>query len=506
MRMGCRVRAAPLLGLVLAVTVLGASASAGEVVVTVSGSGARAEVDSEAGGRVQSHTPAPAAPAPPSTPSPSLAPRQALDRLPPPSTPALPVGGVVARVLLDVSETLQQSSSTLRWFVSGFPEIGRTVDPADRTNPEPPATGPRQLDRVWGLWPGDVEDPEAGLFDGTLLGGAWEGLAPDRVCDVFDIVVQELRSVLGGAADAWRDVSVESLDGRPLLLESTSVHAGIPADAPTGLAVEELRFGQRFEVPDARLPPPAESGLSPAARAQAGGPLASPFGDGSASRVATAAGVAARSVERLPDLSPAPAPATPAFHARAREETPALSVLERPAVAATVLLLGLALLGAVLYHRIRAHQALEHPVRRRIFETIRARKGASPSVLAAELGLHWTAVGYHLRVLERSGMARSVRRGRAVVFVAAGEVAHVGQAAVSASSREVLCAVAADPGRRLAEYARALGVPLPLLHYHVRRLVEAGDLVHVAGPGRRKRYAPAPETAVPALRGNDRVV
>ncbi|HLF23895.1 MAG TPA: helix-turn-helix transcriptional regulator, partial [Burkholderiales bacterium] len=149
---------------------------------------------------------------------------------------------------------------------------------------------------------------------------------------------------------------------------------------------------------------------------------------------------------------------------------------DRPHVAMAIICIFAAILGAILYHRIRAGEVLEHPLRRQILDAIQAQGHCNATALAAEFGVHWTAVGYHARVLEREGLLRRVRCGRVTLLVPFHRWAKTGLADGSPAARAVLEAFRAEPGKPLSHYARVLGCSVPNVFYHRKRLVATGEL------------------------------
>jgi DNA-binding transcriptional ArsR family regulator len=87
--------------------------------------------------------------------------------------------------------------------------------------------------------------------------------------------------------------------------------------------------------------------------------------------------------------------------------------------------------------------ALADPTRRQVLEALASRPAASASALARELPISRQMVLKHLAVLQESGLARSTRAGREVLFQV--------RTAPLAETAEWLSSLAAQWDSRLAE-------------------------------------------------------
>jgi hypothetical protein len=150
-----------------------------------------------------------------------------------------------------------------------------------------------------------------------------------------------------------------------------------------------------------------------------------------------------------------------------------------PLEAAIVLgLLGLSLLAAAFYHRIRPPAALDQALRASIHERLRQDGGVVATYLARDLGVNRTTVAHHLRTLERLGLARHVRRGRVAVWLPVGERDAPPYSRFSAEpARRLRDAIAAQPGVTLGRAALAAGLSKSHAHYHLQRLLASGEVV-----------------------------
>lgn len=145
-----------------------------------------------------------------------------------------------------------------------------------------------------------------------------------------------------------------------------------------------------------------------------------------------------------------------------------------------------ALLVAALFTRFTRDDAGAHPTRARLLGEVRSAPGASTAGLARALGLNEGTALYHLRVLERSGLAKSLAVGRERQWFEAGMRA---ADEPSHARRRVLDAIEAAPGSTLTEVARGVGVAKSTAHHHVAALAKEGR-VEPARTGRTLRLYP----------------
>lgn len=142
-------------------------------------------------------------------------------------------------------------------------------------------------------------------------------------------------------------------------------------------------------------------------------------------------------------------------------------------------LAALALLAPVvaLYRRILPSRALVHPLREQLLQRVRDHPGIHESQLAREMGLRHTHVQYHLRVLEEAGVLETRRFGglKCIFELGRHSPAEKAMAMVERGrSREVLLAVAGEPGIPQRALARRLGMSESSVKWHLDRLEQAG--------------------------------
>ncbi|HWH07701.1 MAG TPA: helix-turn-helix domain-containing protein [Candidatus Thermoplasmatota archaeon] len=164
------------------------------------------------------------------------------------------------------------------------------------------------------------------------------------------------------------------------------------------------------------------------------------------------------------------------------------------APAAGLLLLGLgawawrrrAWLAAALFTRLSREDVRAHPARARLLDGARRAPGASTAALARALAMNEGTALYHLRVLERAGLLKSLAVGRERRWTEAGASP---EARTPPARARVLDAVRGAPGASLTDVSRALGVAKSTAHHHVAALVAEGR-VEARRSGRALRLYP----------------
>ncbi|HWH08191.1 MAG TPA: winged helix-turn-helix transcriptional regulator, partial [Candidatus Thermoplasmatota archaeon] len=173
--------------------------------------------------------------------------------------------------------------------------------------------------------------------------------------------------------------------------------------------------------------------------------------------------------------------------------TPRLAPPVRDAGGGVLALLALALLGrlvvAPLYHRLGPSDVLANANRRRIYEAVRARPGASVVELVAAVGLSRILVRHHLKMLEAHKLVRAtVWRRRRTYAVAGSEAGRAACELKDATRRRVAAALARAGRATQKQLAQELGISQRLVSYHLARL-EASALVRAEGKAPRTYVA-----------------
>jgi predicted transcriptional regulator len=149
---------------------------------------------------------------------------------------------------------------------------------------------------------------------------------------------------------------------------------------------------------------------------------------------------------------------------------------------------------AALYTRIAKERLLDHGSRDRLLTVIRERPGLPVTDLADAAGVPRNTATYHLRRLEREGLAVSQRSGRVRVWFVPGGLARKDEASAFAAlrhdtTRAIAMEVAAQPGLDQQALCARFGLAPSLAHWHADRLVQSG-LVRKERDGRHVRYYP----------------
>lgn len=141
-----------------------------------------------------------------------------------------------------------------------------------------------------------------------------------------------------------------------------------------------------------------------------------------------------------------------------------------------------------LFSRLETGKVLSHPLRGRLFTTVRQRPGVSPQELVTVHGAGWSTVVYHLRVLEQHGLVTGVRDGRHRRFFdsTSGRWAN-GRKTILATllnptSARVACLVKNEPGVAQRELAERMELAPSSVNWHVRRLAKVGLVARVRRP------------------------
>lgn len=174
-----------------------------------------------------------------------------------------------------------------------------------------------------------------------------------------------------------------------------------------------------------------------------------------------------------------------------------------PAPDAPPLALGLLILAMLavpawlLSRRIGAADALENANRARVFALVAQKPAVTPAEVRDALGIHYTSVVHHLRMLEEAGHIRTERaQGRIRCFENGGRYDPVERATLAAlrhpTVERLLRVLAWNAGIQQAHAARKAGIRRTLAKHHVDRLNAVGVVERERlGPRVRLRLAPA---------------
>lgn len=151
----------------------------------------------------------------------------------------------------------------------------------------------------------------------------------------------------------------------------------------------------------------------------------------------------------------------------------------------------LAMAGGVKY--IDRTNVLKSPVRKEMFEFIRANPGVYLREISRRLDINPTNTMWHLRKLTEAELIRcQLANGLKVYYPLEGGVKTRQQAIVNSilrndNARTIVAFLAAHPGAHQREIARALGVNHGTVRWHLKKLVEA-DITNEHRDGSQFKY------------------
>lgn len=160
---------------------------------------------------------------------------------------------------------------------------------------------------------------------------------------------------------------------------------------------------------------------------------------------------------------------------------------------------------AALFSRIREEDLAGHPTRQAILDAVAAEPGIHFQALCRALGKGRGVVGHHLtKLLDAGHVVRARRGGFTCYFPRGASTSSLALAAVTALKAEgaqrLLQELLARPDRSGLELAEATGLSPSTVHYHLRRLQDAG-LVAATARGRSLAMRPTPAGHAAARQG-----
>lgn len=197
-------------------------------------------------------------------------------------------------------------------------------------------------------------------------------------------------------------------------------------------------------------------------------PAASPFGGPDLNTVPSAAPVPAEDIVEPAHSAPAVPPAAAALFAGMAALSFAATENSR---------FGLFKLFLIpLYTRMKRDTVLDHFTRGRIYGFIESHPGTHYSHIKDYLGLKNGSVVYHLSVLERQGLIKSLRDGLYRRFYPVNYPLQSETPGLSPVQERIFNEIVANPGISQKEVALHLGVTPRVLSYHVRQMSQASLL------------------------------
>ncbi|HID73673.1 MAG TPA: winged helix-turn-helix transcriptional regulator, partial [Thermoplasmata archaeon] len=144
------------------------------------------------------------------------------------------------------------------------------------------------------------------------------------------------------------------------------------------------------------------------------------------------------------------------------------------------------------YTRLRRRDIVGHRARHEILRTLERNPGLSLGSLIENVGDSRSTVMYHLRVLEKEGLVRSTREGRARRYFPESMPVRP----TIDLEEAIIETIARNPGVDITHVANELGTSKQLVSYHVQKLSRSSRL-WAERDGRRKRLFPR-ETQPPS--------
>ena len=140
--------------------------------------------------------------------------------------------------------------------------------------------------------------------------------------------------------------------------------------------------------------------------------------------------------------------------------------------------------------------------RHRIRQAVAGQPGLCIQEIARALGLDWSTVEYHLRILSRAGEVLEWRVGHRRVFFPPGSAPAEPSGLLSGAARRVLEALSLGPPASATDLARQLALARSGVVRHLG-VLEEGGLVMRERSGKSYVYAPvnAPAETGPAAPG-----
>jgi DNA-binding transcriptional ArsR family regulator len=159
------------------------------------------------------------------------------------------------------------------------------------------------------------------------------------------------------------------------------------------------------------------------------------------------------------------------------------------------------LILAAGFARLDRSGLLKNKVREELMTLIRAEPGIHASDMARRVDAGWGTIVYHLHVMERNKLISSLVDGRHKRFFPVGEVdwSKRGQLAAlrNPMTRSLYELIQEDPGVIQGSLAKAVGISVPSVIWHLKRLEDAG-LVGRDKQGRKVHYYPNRVEDIPA--------
>ncbi len=141
-----------------------------------------------------------------------------------------------------------------------------------------------------------------------------------------------------------------------------------------------------------------------------------------------------------------------------------------------------------LYVKLKRKDILDHFLRGQIYGYIKVHPGEHYTAIKRNLQLNNGTLTYHLDVLEREGLIISKPKGSRKIFYPVGM--KIPDNGLHAIQEDILERVNESPGMSISDLARLMGISRQLANYHVKKLVEGGQ-IDIERKGVRARCFPS---------------
>lgn len=145
------------------------------------------------------------------------------------------------------------------------------------------------------------------------------------------------------------------------------------------------------------------------------------------------------------------------------------------------------LIAAPFYSRLEPEELAQHETRKAVLQELEETPGLHLRALARAIDTPLSTVTYHIRRLEEGGLVRSQRDGFKRRLYRTGTPDEAGPEDLRSS---LLHIIRSNPGLSQAEAARRLGTSRQLVHYHLQRLIEEGEVQQDEEAGNKTRLYP----------------
>jgi len=177
------------------------------------------------------------------------------------------------------------------------------------------------------------------------------------------------------------------------------------------------------------------------------------------------------------DLGSEPRPVPVGLRENEYDIRPVLAI-----IGSLILLMIIVLLLLTMYARHRRSELLDNMNRKHLFEVIKEKPGIHFSELQRELDLKQGVLSYHLNVLEKNELVKSVQDGTFRRFYLYDEKIEF-EFRLHEMQKKILFIISQRPGITQSNISKRLGRNRMVVNYHLKILLETG-ILHMEREGR----------------------